>query len=160
MRIRGFIWGFKIYVSSLYENCNERLFCYAEKMLLCMNIKKYYILVLFLFCSMFMSSQRQHGILESIIIDTDTRPDKAENSIIVKNGSKYNCGDIPCDGFHADYYDKNNNKLRLTGFFKKGMPVDTIKEYFENGVVKFIYYPYKRKYKYGGRKYNYCLYME
>lgn len=40
------------------------------------------------------------------------------------------------------------------------MPVDTIKEYYENGILKSLYYPYRRKYKYCGRKYNYCLYIE
>ena len=125
-----------------------------------MNINKYYILILFMLTSMFLSSQRQHGVLSSIIDDTDDQQSIAENFMIVKNGSIYYCGDKPCEGFQADYYNKVANKVRLTGIFNKGVPVGRIKEYYENGIVKYIYHPYKSKYKYRGRKYNYCLYIE
>ena len=47
----------------------------------------------------------------------------------------------------------------LPNFYKKGMPADTIREYYENGALKTLYYPYKKTYKYKGDKYNYCLYI-
>ena len=43
--------------------------------------------------------------------------------------------------------------------FKKGTPADTVREYYENGALKTLYYPYKKTYKYKGRRYHYCLYM-
>ena len=125
-----------------------------------MNIKKYYILILFLFISMFLSSQRQHGVLSSIIDDTDDCTIAMENFTIVKNGSTYYCDGKLCEGVQTDYYDKEKSKVRLKGMFKKGKPVGEVKEYYENGVVKYIYSPYNRKYKYGGQKYNYCKYVE
>jgi len=44
-------------------------------------------------------------------------------------------------------------------FLKKGTPADTIREYYENGALKSLYYPYKKTYKYKGNRYNYCLYI-
>jgi len=43
--------------------------------------------------------------------------------------------------------------------FKKGMYGDTIKEYYENGALKSLCYPYKKTYKYKGNRYHYCLYI-
>ena len=43
--------------------------------------------------------------------------------------------------------------------FKKGTPADTVREYYDNGVLKTLYYPYKRTYKYKGSRYNYGLYI-
>ena len=42
---------------------------------------------------------------------------------------------------------------------KKGTPRDTIREYYENGTLKSLYFPYKKTYRYRGNKYNYCLYI-
>ena len=56
-------------------------------------------------------------------------------------------------------FSQERPEQRMTGLFKKGMPADTIKEYYDSGALKSLYYPYKKTYKYEGRKYNYCLYL-
>ena len=43
-------------------------------------------------------------------------------------------------------------------YIKDGMSADTIREYHENGVLKCLYCPYQKKYRYQGNKYRYCLY--
>ena len=53
-----------------------------------------------------------------------------------------------------------SGKLKISGEFKNGKPVGEVKGYYEDGSVKFSYAPYKKKYKYSGQKYNYCLYKE
>ena len=118
------------------------------------------IIILFLLASMNMFSQQVHGLHGFIIDISEGLSDDVEKFSLVKNGEKYYCGGNPCNGIYTDYYDKDKSVVRMTGKFKKGIPVDTIKGYFENGIVKYIYYPYKKKHKYGGRMYNYCLYIE
>lgn len=54
----------------------------------------------------------------------------------------YDC-DTPADGFVLDYY--YNGRLRLSGYFKNGQLVDTLKEFYSNGVIKFLNYPNKKK---------------
>jgi hypothetical protein len=86
--------------------------------------------------------------------------DMAGSFIMIRKGLPCNCSDKPCDGFVTDYYDDNRTNIRMTGRFKKGFPIDTVKEYYENGMLKSLYYPYKKKYKFSGRKYNYSLLIE
>lgn len=43
---------------------------------------------------------------------------------------------------------------------EKGLPSDTLKEYYDNGTLKSVYYPYRKQYKYGGRKYPFSMYAE
>ncbi len=126
-----------------------------------MNITKYLILILFLLAPISISSQEQQENYNAFIDSADVQKGSLdEGGRIVKNDLIYSCSNEPCEGFRTDYYDDEENKIRMTGYFKEGMPIDTIKEYYENGILKSMYYPYKRKYKHCGRKYNYCLYIE
>lgn len=122
-----------------------------------MNITKSFILLFFSLISVFICSQEKPGGLDSFYIQATG---VTGGNVIVKNNVIYNCLGEPCEGFQTDYYDNDESKVRMTGRFKKGMPIDTVKEYYENGIMKSLYYPYKRKYKYCGHKYNYCLYIE
>ena len=90
----------------------------------------------------------------------DVAPDIRKNYLTEKDGIIYDNAGDPCNGFHTDYYDKEKTKVRITGRFKKGLPVDMVRGYFENGVIKFRYAPYNKSYKYCGRRYNYCSYKE
>jgi len=48
---------------------------------------------------------------------------------------------------------------RITGLFKQGIPADAVLTYYENGVLKSLYYPYKKKYRHNGKRLNYGLYI-
>ena len=119
-----------------------------------MNINKCFILLLLMLISVSISSQRQVGFA---LVDLRKSVD---SEAIVRKGNTYSASGIPCNGFQIDYYDKEKSKERITGTFKKGLPVDTIKEYYENGNLKLMYYPYKKKYRYGGKRYNFSLIKE
>jgi len=105
-------------------------------------------LLLFILLSIIVSSQEQ------------IRPvsDDAGRFMMVGDGFVYKCSDTLCDGLYIKFYD--NGKIRIKGSFNNGVPVDTVKEYYESGVIKYIYYPYKRKYKYDGKEYNYSLFVQ
>ncbi len=124
-----------------------------------MNITKSFIIFFICLISVYIFPQDQRQLFNTTF-DTISSAGVIEDYVIVKSGIIYNCSGEPCEGNQTDYYDNEETKVRKTGRFKSGMPVDTIKEYYENGVLKSLYYPYKRKYKYCGRKYNYCLYIE
>ena len=110
---------------------------------------------------MLLSSQgQQHSVLDFIVDKKEHLHDVSDNLKIRKIGSIYYCNDKPCEGLVTDYYDKNNTKIRLTGIFKKGIPKGIMTEYHENGVVKTEYIPFNKKYKYSGKKYNYCKFTE
>ncbi|MBN1253638.1 MAG: hypothetical protein JXR51_00320 [Bacteroidales bacterium] len=66
----------------------------------------------------------------------------------------FNCDSL-CNGKLTDYY--YNGKMRLTSVFKNGQVIDTLKEFYRNGNVKSIYYPYKKRYKFAGQKYHEVL---
>ncbi|MDR2914821.1 MAG: hypothetical protein LBV74_08335 [Tannerella sp.] len=126
-----------------------------------MNITKYLILFFLTSVSIFISSQEQQGNFDILLNSAGIQETDLDGGFrVVKNDMTYDCQGKPCEGFQTDYYNSDETKIRITGRFKEGMPVDTIKEYYENGILKSLYYPYKRKYKYCGRKYNYCLYIE
>ena len=125
-----------------------------------MNIVKCFILIVFISISVCLSSQK-HGILRSVVNDTENLSDNVEGYITVKeDGAIYNCGGKPCEGLQYDYYDEKESKVKISGKFKNGKPVGEVKGYYENGSVKFSYIPHKKKYKYLGQKYNYCSYKE
>ena len=125
-----------------------------------MNIIKCFTLLLFIFTSVCLSSQ-QRGLLQSAINNTNCQvSDTTGVYIIVVDDVIYSCGGDLCEGIQTDYYDEAKTKIRITGKFKNGMPIDEIKGYFKSGAQKFSYIPYKKTYKYGGRKYKYCLYTE
>jgi hypothetical protein len=126
-----------------------------------MEITKHLILFFLTLISIFISSQEQRGYFDLLINSGDVQNVASNGGLrIVKKDVTYDCSGEPCEGFQTDYYDNDRSIIRTTGRFKKGLPVDTIKEYYENGMLKSLYYPYKKKYKYCGRKYNYCLYIE
>ena len=116
---------------------------------------KCYISLLLILIPVFVSSQGRVGY----VVD-DVNTDSIRSFILLRDGTAFSCFGESFNGFLTDYYDTENSKKRLSGRFKGGIPIDTVKGYYENGDIKFIYYPYKRKYEHGGRKYNYCLYME
>ena len=125
-----------------------------------MNLVKCFILIMFIFTSVCLSSQ-QRGLLQSAIGDANSKvTDIDKNYITVMDEVIYYCGENPCEGLQTDYYDKEKSKIRITGEFKNGMPVGVIKGYYKSGALKFSYLPYRSSYKYHGRKYKYCLYME
>ena len=127
-----------------------------------MNVLKYFFLLLFIISPVCLFSQQQHNSLLGLMINNTEGldSDMAGNFMTEENGIVYDYSGKPCHGYQVDYYDKDKNKIRISGRFKKGVPVDVVKGYYENGVIKFKYYPFKKKYKYRGRKYNYCLYSE
>ena len=125
-----------------------------------MNIIKCFTLLCFLFTTVCLSSQ-QHGLLLSAIDDTNSQvSDGSGVHILVIDDVIYSCDGELCEGIQTDYYDAAKTKIRITGKFKNGVPVDEVKGYYKSGALKFSYIPYKKSYKYGGRKYKYCLYME
>ena len=125
-----------------------------------MNLIKCFTLLLFIFISECLSSQ-QYDLLQSAIDDTKCPVSGVTGGYIsVINDVIYNCGGSLCDGLQTDYYDEEKTKIRITGKFKNGVPVAEVKGYYISGALKFSYIPYKKSYKYGGRKFNYCLYME
>ncbi len=86
--------------------------------------------------------------------------DTVRSSIVKKGNIFYDSSGNPFEGVVTDYYDENRTSTRITGRFKKGIPVDTIKEYYANGILKSFYYPYRKKYTFSGRKYIYGLLIE
>ena len=56
----------------------------------------------------------------------------------------YQCGDKLCDGLEIDYH--YNGNIRMIGTFKNGQPIDTLKEYYEDGKLKSIEYKSPNKY--------------
>lgn len=138
--------------------CNEKFDMTNKNCFFAMNIIKYFILFFLLLTATSISSQGSLGLFtETSGVRTVGQEGR---SLIVMNDRVYHCSGEPCNGVQTDYYNEEEGRIRMTGRFKNGIPVDTIKEYHENGVLKSLYYPYKRKYKYSGRKYNYCLYIE
>ena len=126
-----------------------------------MDIKKFFVLFLFIVIPTCILSQQQYSLLSLMINDAgDVALDVRKDYLTEKNGIIYDSTGEPCDGFHTDYYDKEKRKMRVTGRFRNGLPTGTVRGYHENGVIKFSYIPYGKKYKYFGRKYNYCLYKE
>ena len=87
-------------------------------------------------------------------------PDTLKSFMIVKDDFFYTCSGEPCEGFAVDYYDEGQMNIRMSGKFERGFPVDTVKEYYQNRVLKSLYYPYKKNYKFSGHKYKYGLLME
>ena len=125
-----------------------------------MNIIKFFTLLLFIFTSVCLSSSQQRGLLQSAIDDPNRQiSDTVGINIFIIDDVIYSCGGEFCEGIQTDYYDEAKTKIRITGKFKNGVPVDEVKSYYENGVLKSSYIPYKKTYKYGGRKYKYGLYM-
>lgn len=125
-----------------------------------MNITKCFILFVLILTATSISSQRQQGQLDFFSDSFDVRVGGQEKeSVIRQNDRICFCSGEPCNGVQTNYYDKEKSRIRTTGRFKNGIPVDTIKEFYENGTLKSLYYPYKRKYKYCGHTYNYCLYI-
>ena len=125
-----------------------------------MNILKCFILILFALNSVCISSQK-HGLPVSIINYMDSQLNGSNESYIsVIDGMIYNRGGIPCNGFQTDYYDEDKKNIRLAGEFKNGVPIGEVKGYYKSGAIMFCYFPYKKKYKYCGQKYMYCLYKE
>lgn len=106
--------------------------------------------------------QAQAQDQQSVFGRSDDRSciDTILNFIIEKEGALYYCFGKPCEGVNTDYYYNDGDKIKITGWFKKGMPVDTIKEYYESGALKSVYYPYRDKYKYRGVKYPLSLVIE
>lgn len=86
--------------------------------------------------------------------------DTVSNFIIEKRGALYYCFGKPCEGANTDYYYNNSDRVKISGRFKKGVPVDTMKEYYESGVLKSVYHPYREKYVYQGNKYPFSLFAE
>ena len=126
-----------------------------------MDIKKFLILSLFIVFSLHLSSQQHYNLLSLMINDvTGIAPGVRKNFLMEKDGIIYDNTGKPCDGFHTDYYDIEKSKVRITGRFRKGLPTDMVRGYYENGNIKFRYTPFNRKYKFSGRRYNYCLYKE
>jgi antitoxin component YwqK of YwqJK toxin-antitoxin module len=64
----------------------------------------------------------------------------------------FQCDTILCNGLVIDYY--KNDLIRIIGTFSNGQPIDTLKEFYRNGQLKNLFYPFKKTYKFGGRKYH------
>ena len=60
--------------------------------------------------------------------------------------------------FPLALFSQESSVETLSGLLKKGTPGDTIREYYESGVLKTLSYTYKKKYKYKDEKYYYCLF--
>ena len=126
-----------------------------------MNLRKLFVLSLLIVIPVCISSQQYYSLLSLMINDVgDAVPDIYENFFTEKDGIVYDNTGIPCEGFQTDYYDKEKSKVRITGHFKKGLPTEMVKGFYESGVIKFRYTPYNKKYKYYGRRYNYSLFRE
>lgn len=74
-------------------------------------------------------------------IDNDK---KAETTIEATSEKKsgqtvYNCGDTPCEGFKTAYYE--NGQLQISGTFKNGIAVDTLKEFDAAGKMMRLFLP-------------------
>ena len=121
---------------------------------------KCFFLFLFITIPACLLSQQQYSLLGMMINDDGLASGMERHFLTEKNGLIYDHNGDLCNGNHVDYYDSDKKKVRISGRFKKGVPVDTIKGYYENGVVKFNYLPFEKKYKYKGVRYNYCRYRE
>lgn len=82
------------------------------------------------------------------LLDTFYTPLVFENiergsSLSARRYYYYNNEDIVCDSFITDFY--YNGNIRLTGRFTNGYPIDTIKQYYENGTLKHLDYYYHKK---------------
>lgn len=86
--------------------------------------------------------------------------ENVDTCTVTTDGFIYSCAGTPCNGYISDYYDSEGSCVRLTGRFKNGVPVDTVKEYYRSGALKSIYYRYNKQYLYAGAKYNYCMLIE
>ncbi|MFK7948111.1 MAG: hypothetical protein AB8G11_10990, partial [Saprospiraceae bacterium] len=51
----------------------------------------------------------------------------------------YNCGDTPCEGFKQAFH--TNGKLQISGTFKNGIAVDTLKEFDAAGQMMRLFLP-------------------
>ena len=108
-----------------------------------------------------MSSQQYYSLLSLMINDTEgVMSGVTKCCMTEKGGVVYDVNGKPCNGFYTDYYDEDKKNVRVSGRFKNGLPVGMVRGYYKSGTVKFRYVPYKKKYKYYGQKYNYCLYKE
>lgn len=70
---------------------------------------------------------------------------RVELAIYVSNpphSEFFDCDSL-ANGKLQDYY--YNGKIRLSGAFKNGQPIDTLKKYYDTGEIKEIYIPHKRK---------------
>ncbi len=72
--------------------------------------------------------------------------------------SEYIYCDSLCNGKLIDYY--FNGNIKKIGTFKNGQPIDTLKEYYQNGKLKKIYFPYKQTYEFANTKYPKYLLIE
>lgn len=60
-------------------------------------------------------------------------------------------------GFSSVLLSQERTEHRLSVKAGKEQPADTVKEFYENGALKSIYFPHKQTYRYEGNKYYYCL---
>ena len=124
-----------------------------------MSIMKNIVLCFFMLISIHLYGAEMDLFSTSAVFSGFSQ-DTAGFSIVMKGNTFYDLSGDLCEGAVTDYYDESRTNIRITGRFKKGIPVDTIKEYYANGILKSLYYPYKRKYKFSGRKYKYGLLIE
>jgi hypothetical protein len=122
-----------------------------------MKVLKIFFLLLII-TPLYLSSQQQNGLLSMMINDVDSL--SSNDFITEKKGKYYDSKGNLCDGYYADFYDAEKNNIRIAGRFKKGLPIDVVIGYYKSGVVKFRYFPLKKRYTYKGVKYNYCVYKE
>lgn len=121
-----------------------------------MQVRKCVIMTLLLFVLLCLLQAQAKQLGSGHSVDRNDI-DTVLNFIIEKEGALYYCFGKPCEGLNSDYYYNDGDKVKITGRFKNGVPVDTIKEYYESGVLRSTYYPFRKKYKYQGCKYPYIL---